>query len=145
MYIVAYPYQPKVSIEVKSNFVEYSKQWLYIIFYEFEVQNIYINRLIDVNFWFYFLCAAAFKGNIQSDGTITIKGVTYTGEKKVHAHGMVFEMHTQNLCPPGDFSVSFQLGGDVDPSTLEHVLANGVLEGVVKKKPIQRSWSCPQS
>ncbi|PWA44252.1 Alpha crystallin/Hsp20 domain-containing protein [Artemisia annua] len=80
-----------------------------------------------------------FKCDIQSDGTIAIQGVTHTGEKKVHAHGMVFEMHTQNLGPPGDFSVSFQLGGDVDPSTLEHVLANGVLEGVVKKKPIQRS------
>ncbi|GKB93566.1 leucine-rich repeat protein [Tanacetum coccineum] len=42
---------------------------------------------------------------------------------------MVFEMRTQNLVPPGDFLVSFQLGGDVDPSTLENVLANGVLEG----------------
>ncbi|PWA92960.1 Alpha crystallin/Hsp20 domain-containing protein [Artemisia annua] len=74
-----------------------------------------------------------FKCDIQSDGTITFQGVTHTGEKKVHAHGMVFEMHTQNLGPPGDFSVSFQLGGGVDPSTLEHVLANSVLEGVVKK------------
>ncbi|GJW83029.1 leucine-rich repeat protein [Tanacetum coccineum] len=65
-----------------------------------------------------------FKCDIQSDGTITIQGVTHTGEKKVHAHGMVFEMRAQNLAPPGDFSVSFQLGGDVDPSTLEHLLAN---------------------
>lgn len=50
---------------------------------------------------------------------------------------MVFEMHTQNLCPPGNFSVSFQLGGPVDPLTLEKELANGVLEGVVKKKPLK--------
>ncbi|PWA39003.1 Alpha crystallin/Hsp20 domain-containing protein [Artemisia annua] len=69
-----------------------------------------------------------FKCDIRCDGTITIQGVTHSGEKKVHAHGMVFEMHTQNFGPPGDFSVSFQLGGDVDPSTLEHVLANDVLK-----------------
>lgn len=80
-----------------------------------------------------------FKCDIQPDGTITIKGVTNTGEKKVHAHNMVFEMHTQNLCPPGDFSVSFQLPVHVDPPTLKHMLANGVLEGVVKKKPVQGS------
>ncbi|PWA37462.1 Alpha crystallin/Hsp20 domain-containing protein [Artemisia annua] len=65
-------------------------------------------------------------------GTITIQGVTHTGEKKFHAHSMVFEMHRQNLGPTGDFSVSFQLGAHVDPSTLEHLLANGVLKGVVK-------------
>ncbi|KAM0056952.1 putative alpha crystallin/Hsp20 domain, HSP20-like chaperone, increased DNA methylation [Helianthus debilis subsp. tardiflorus] len=75
-----------------------------------------------------------FKCDIQTDGTITINGVTNTGEKRVNAHNMVFEMHTQNLCPPGDFSVTFVLPAHVDPSTLEHVLDNGVLEGVVKKK-----------
>ncbi|XP_023733082.1 alpha-crystallin domain-containing protein 22.3 [Lactuca sativa] len=78
-----------------------------------------------------------FKCDIQEDGSITIEGATETGEKKVHVHNMVFEMHTQNLCPPGNFSVSFQLGGPVDPLTLEKELANGVLEGVVKKKPLK--------
>lgn len=80
-----------------------------------------------------------FKCKIEPDGTITIHGVTHTGEKKIHAHNMVFEMRTQNLCPPGDFSVSFKLPAHVDPATLEHMLDNGVLEGVVKKKPIQGS------
>ncbi|KAL8202142.1 hypothetical protein R6Q57_011289 [Mikania cordata] len=77
-----------------------------------------------------------FKCEIQPDGTIKIQGVTKTGEKKVHAHNMVFEMYTQNLCPPGDFSVTFHLPAQVDPSTLKHMLGNGVLEGVVKKKPV---------
>ncbi|KAI3725511.1 hypothetical protein L1987_65301 [Smallanthus sonchifolius] len=76
-----------------------------------------------------------FKCDIQSDGTVTIQGVTNTGEKKVHAHNMVFEMHTQNLCPPGDLSVSFHFPAHVDPSTFKHVLDNGVLEGVITKKP----------
>nr|XP_043632554.1 alpha-crystallin domain-containing protein 22.3 isoform X2 [Erigeron canadensis] len=76
-----------------------------------------------------------FKFDIQGDGTITIQGVTNTGQEKVQAHNMVFEMRTRNLCPPGDFSVSFQLGDHVDPSTLKHTLANGILEGVVNKKP----------
>ncbi|KAI7741167.1 hypothetical protein M8C21_018485 [Ambrosia artemisiifolia] len=76
-----------------------------------------------------------FKCDIQTDGTITIHGATNTGEKKVQVHNMVFEMHSQNLCPPGDFSVTILLPAHVDPSTLEHVFDNGVLEGVVKKKP----------
>lgn len=70
------------------------------------------------------------------DGTVTVSGVTHTGEKKILAHNMVFEMRSQNLCPPGDFSVSFKLGAHVDPLTLEHQLDNGVLEGVVKKKSL---------
>ncbi|KAI3797313.1 hypothetical protein L1987_32569 [Smallanthus sonchifolius] len=78
-----------------------------------------------------------FKCEIQADGRIKIQGVTNTGEKKVHANNMVFEMHTQNLCPPGDFAVTFHLPANVDASTLKHVLDNGVLEGVVKKKPVQ--------
>ncbi|XP_071703488.1 alpha-crystallin domain-containing protein 22.3-like [Rutidosis leptorrhynchoides] len=75
-----------------------------------------------------------FKCDLQMDGVVTVNGVTSTGEKKILAHNMVFEMHTQNFCPPGDFSVSFKLGAHVDPSTLEHEFDNGVLEGVVKKK-----------
>ncbi|KAI3724531.1 hypothetical protein L2E82_36312 [Cichorium intybus] len=78
-----------------------------------------------------------FKCDIQADGTVTINGVTNTGEKKVNVHNMVFEMHTQNLCPPGDFSVSFKLPAAVDPLTLKNELANGVFEGVVNKKPLK--------
>lgn len=74
------------------------------------------------------------KCDVQTDGTITIHGVTNTGEMKVNAHNMVFDMHSQNLCPPGDFSVSFQLPAHVDASTLKHLFDNGVLEGVVQKK-----------
>ncbi|XP_076931710.1 alpha-crystallin domain-containing protein 22.3-like [Bidens hawaiensis] len=75
-----------------------------------------------------------FKCDVQEDGTILIEGASSTGGKTVHSHNMVFEMHTQNLCPPGDFTVSFKLPAHVDPTTLKQVLDNGVLEGVVKKK-----------
>ncbi|XP_076888375.1 alpha-crystallin domain-containing protein 22.3-like [Bidens hawaiensis] len=75
-----------------------------------------------------------FKCAVLEDGTVEIEGASSTGGKTVHSHNMVFEMHTQNLCPPGDLTVSFKLGAHVDPATLEQALDNGVLEGVVKKK-----------
>ncbi|XP_076931993.1 alpha-crystallin domain-containing protein 22.3-like [Bidens hawaiensis] len=80
-----------------------------------------------------------FKCEVQADGTILIQGVTNTGEKQVHSNNMVFEMRSQNLCPPGDFALQFRLPTNVDPSTLKFVLDSGVLEGVVKKKPVQGS------
>ncbi|KAJ0462868.1 putative alpha crystallin/Hsp20 domain, HSP20-like chaperone, increased DNA methylation [Helianthus annuus] len=78
-----------------------------------------------------------FKCEIRPDGDILIQGVTNTGQKEVQAHNMTFNMYTQYLCPPGDFEVRFHLPAKVDPSTLECKLDNGVLEGVVKKKPVQ--------
>ncbi|KAF3632803.1 hypothetical protein FXO38_25986 [Capsicum annuum] len=49
---------------------------------------------------------------------------------------MVFKMQTQNLCPPGEFTVSFQLPGPIDHLNLSCVFgSDGIFEGVVKKKP----------
>jgi len=43
-------------------------------------------------------------------------------------------MQTQNLCPPGQFTLSFRLPGPVDP---HHFSGNfgtdGILEGIVMK------------
>ncbi|XP_004139188.1 increased DNA methylation 2 [Cucumis sativus] len=75
-----------------------------------------------------------FNCEVEKDGRVVIKGVTTTGERTVKKHSQVFEMVTHNLCPPGEFSLSFQLPGPVDP---QHFLANfdiaGILEGVVMK------------
>ncbi|XP_008454867.2 increased DNA methylation 2 [Cucumis melo] len=75
-----------------------------------------------------------FNCEVEKDGRVVIQGVTTTGERTVKKHSQVFEMVTHNLCPPGEFSLSFQLPGPVDP---QHFLANfdiaGILEGVVMK------------
>jgi len=63
-----------------------------------------------------------------------ISGVTITGETTVYRYSHVFEMQTQNLCPPGQFTLSFRLPGPVDP---HHFSGNfgtdGILEGIVMK------------
>ncbi|CAK9160125.1 unnamed protein product [Ilex paraguariensis] len=80
-----------------------------------------------------------FSCNVEPKGRILIKGVTSTGEKKVHRNNMVFEMQTQNLCPPGGFSVSFQLPGPIDHQEVTSNFGlDGIFEGVVKKK-LQKS------
>ncbi|KAG6646560.1 increased DNA methylation 2 isoform X2 [Carya illinoinensis] len=75
-----------------------------------------------------------FSCEIESDGEVLIRGVTTTGEKTVHRYSQVFEMQTHNLCPPGHFSISFQLPGPVDPQQFSgNFGTDGILEGIVMK------------
>ncbi|XP_047252005.1 alpha-crystallin domain-containing protein 22.3-like [Capsicum annuum] len=72
---------------------------------------------------------------VRPDGRIVIKGESATGESTVCKHSMVFKMQTQNLCPPGEFTVSIQLPGPIDHLTSDCVFGtDGIFEGVVKKK-----------
>ncbi|KDP23533.1 hypothetical protein JCGZ_23366 [Jatropha curcas] len=76
-----------------------------------------------------------FSCDIEPDGTILIKGVTTTGEKTVCKNSQIFRMQTQNLCPPGHFSITFQLPGPVNHKQFRgHFGNDGMLEGIVKKK-----------
>ncbi|KAJ8751928.1 hypothetical protein K2173_000674 [Erythroxylum novogranatense] len=79
--------------------------------------------------------AQEFTCNVESDGKVLIRGVTTTGERTVCRFSQVFEMQTENLCPPGHFSITFHLPGPVDP---QHLSGNfgmdGVLEGIVMKE-----------
>ncbi|KAK9732585.1 hypothetical protein RND81_04G007900 [Saponaria officinalis] len=76
-----------------------------------------------------------FTCDVNPDGKILIKGVTTTGEKVVYKHSMKFEMLSQNLCPPGPFSISFKLPGPVDSQHFTaHFGIDGVFEGLIKKK-----------
>ncbi|CAN4111167.1 unnamed protein product [Withania somnifera] len=76
-----------------------------------------------------------FRCDIGPSGKILIKGVSTTGEATVYRDNMVFKMQTRNLCPPGEFSVSFQLPGPIDHQNLNCVFgSDGIFEGVVKKK-----------
>ncbi|KAJ7947283.1 Alpha-crystallin domain-containing protein 22.3 [Quillaja saponaria] len=75
-----------------------------------------------------------FSCEVDTDGKVLIRGVTTTGEKTVCRYSEVFEMQTQNLPPPGNFSISFQLPGPVDPQQFSgNFGADGILEGIVMK------------
>lgn len=76
-----------------------------------------------------------FNCEVEKDGRVVIQGVTTTGERTVKKHSQVFEMVTHNLCPPGEFSLSFQLPGPVDPQQfLVNFGIDGILEGAVMKE-----------
>ncbi|KAK4739207.1 hypothetical protein R3W88_002904 [Solanum pinnatisectum] len=70
---------------------------------------------------------------VEIDGKVLIKGMT-TGDRTVHKYSQVFEMQTQNLCPTGDFTISFKLPGPVDPQEFSGIFGtDGILEGIVLK------------
>ncbi|EEF49809.1 alpha-crystallin domain-containing protein 22.3 [Ricinus communis] len=75
-----------------------------------------------------------FSCDIEPDGKIHIRGVTTTGEQIVCKNSQIFRMQTQNLCPPGHFSITFHLPGPVDHKQFRgHFGNDGMLEGIVKK------------
>ncbi|KNA22578.1 hypothetical protein SOVF_032790 [Spinacia oleracea] len=77
----------------------------------------------------------AFQCEVESDGRVVIKGETVTGEKKIYRFTQTFVMQTQNMCPPGPFSISFQLPGPVDPQKFSGSFGqDAILEGIVMKK-----------
>uniref|UniRef100_A0A2P2K936 SHSP domain-containing protein n=1 Tax=Rhizophora mucronata TaxID=61149 RepID=A0A2P2K936_RHIMU len=76
-----------------------------------------------------------FSCDIQPDGKVLMKGVTTTGESIVCKYSQVFKMQTQNLCPPGWFSISFHLPGPVDNQQFTGSFGiDGIVEGIVKKR-----------
>ncbi|VVA93982.1 unnamed protein product [Arabis nemorensis] len=76
-----------------------------------------------------------FSCEVEDNGKVLVRGVTTTGEKRVHRYSQVFDMQTQNLCPAGHFSVSFHLPGPVHPQEFSGSFGtDGILEGIVMKK-----------
>lgn len=79
--------------------------------------------------------AGEFSCEVENDGKVLIRGVTVTGEKTVCRYSQTFEMQSQNLCPPGHFSISFKLPGPVDPQQFSgNFGTDGILEGIVMKE-----------
>lgn len=75
-----------------------------------------------------------FSCEVGTNGKVLISGVTTTGENIVSQYSQVFEMQTHNLCPSGQFSISFQLPGPVDPHQFSgNFGTDGILEGIVMK------------
>lgn len=78
-----------------------------------------------------------FKWGITPNGKVVIKGVTTTGEGIVRKFSEVFEMQTQNLCPPGEFQVSFTLPGPIDHQKFSgSFFHDGILLGKINKKVV---------
>ncbi|KAH7544182.1 hypothetical protein JRO89_XS15G0122600 [Xanthoceras sorbifolium] len=72
---------------------------------------------------------------VDHTGKVSIRGITTTGEKSVHRFSQIFEMKTQNLCPSGPFSMTFQLPGRVVAEEFSgNFGTDGILEGMVKKE-----------
>ncbi|KAG5517562.1 increased DNA methylation 3-like [Rhododendron vialii] len=69
---------------------------------------------------------------IQRDGKVHIHGVVTGGVLK--DPWTTYEMKVQELCPPGRFSMSFNLPGPVDPRLASpNFRSDGILEIVVSK------------
>ncbi|KAM3328207.1 alpha-crystallin domain-containing protein 22.3-like [Capsicum galapagoense] len=79
-----------------------------------------------------------FSSDVGPNGIVFIKGVSVTGENKVIKNNVFFKMQSQSLCPPREFSISFQLPGPVDDheNLNSYVFvfgSGGIFEGVVTK------------
>ncbi|KDP23534.1 hypothetical protein JCGZ_23367 [Jatropha curcas] len=76
-----------------------------------------------------------FSCGVDAGGRVLINGETTTGERTVCRFSQVFEMQSKNLCPPGKFSIAFQLPGPVDPEQFSgNFGSDGILEGIVMKR-----------
>lgn len=76
-----------------------------------------------------------FSCEVESDGKVLIRGTTTTGEQRVIKNSRTFFMKTQSLCPPGPFTVSFQLPGPVEPRQFTgNFGSDAILEGIVMKQ-----------
>ncbi|CAN0880399.1 Alpha-crystallin domain-containing protein 22.3 [Linum grandiflorum] len=74
-----------------------------------------------------------FRCQLDPSGLVEIQGVTSTGEQVVERPPQVFYMESQNLCPPGPFSLKFSLPGPVSPESFRSSFADGMFEGIVRK------------
>ena len=72
------------------------------------------------------------KCNIKMTGRVDIEGVI-TESKSIEASSKPFKMIVQQICPPGPFTVSFNLPGSVDPRLCSLSFKPVILEVVVLK------------
>ncbi|XP_073526096.1 uncharacterized protein [Phyllobates terribilis] len=71
---------------------------------------------------------------VERDGKVHIQGVLSSGELAKKNPGHNYEMNMMQLSPPGPFSISFKLPGEVDPRLFSATFrSDGILEGIVMK------------
>lgn len=74
------------------------------------------------------------KCGIEYEGKVNLEGVI-TDSRILDRSPSAYEMKVQQLCPPGPFTVSFNLPGPVDPRLFApNFRSDGILEGVVMKQ-----------
>ncbi|KAK9271248.1 hypothetical protein L1049_026838 [Liquidambar formosana] len=70
---------------------------------------------------------------IQQDGKVCIRGVITDGGG-LKGSSSVYQMQVHQLCPPGPFTVSFNLPGPVDPRLFSPIFRpDGILEVIAMK------------
>ncbi|KAK3002467.1 hypothetical protein RJ639_022107 [Escallonia herrerae] len=89
------------------------------------------------------------KCDVQIDGRVYIAG-KITGSEVLKNSSTVYDMKVQQLCPPGPFSISFNLPGPVDTRLVSHNFRpDGILEVIVMKYRIPvfavDGWQFPPS
>ncbi|KAF9621392.1 hypothetical protein IFM89_020591 [Coptis chinensis] len=71
---------------------------------------------------------------VERCGKINLKGFTKTGEQFILRRSRLFKMKTKSLAPRGEFTISFDLPGQVDPRSFEcEFKDDGLFEAVVLK------------
>ncbi|KAJ8622662.1 hypothetical protein MRB53_031191 [Persea americana] len=79
--------------------------------------------------------ATEFVCSIKDERKMILRGVTVTGWKMLVRQSRQLDLHRDQLCPPGEFSVVFQLPGPVESKEMTCNLGReGVFVGVAKKK-----------
>ena len=77
--------------------------------------------------------AGKVKCEIHRDGRVHIEGAI-TGVGVLKDSSTIYQMKVQQLCPPGPFTISFNLPGPVDPRLSSPTFRpDGILEVVVMK------------
>lgn len=81
----------------------------------------------------FFVIVGDIKCGIRDDGRVKIEAEV-VGSSVLKGQSVVFEVKVQELCPPGRFSVSFNLPGPVDPRLASlNFKEDGILEVTVMK------------
>ncbi|KAK7331633.1 hypothetical protein VNO80_28370 [Phaseolus coccineus] len=71
-----------------------------------------------------------FNCDVETNGRVLISGVV-NGGRTIKKQSRVFQMKLRKLCPPGPFTLSFNLPGPIDPRLFTaNFRADGLLEGI---------------
>lgn len=75
-----------------------------------------------------------FNCDVETNGRVLITGVV-NGGRTIKKQSRVFHMKLRRLCPPGPFTLSFNLPGPIDPRLFTaNFRADGLLEGIAIKQ-----------
>ncbi|RWR93732.1 increased DNA methylation 2-like protein [Cinnamomum micranthum f. kanehirae] len=141
--MVFYPSDP--TAEEWSEFVDAARKAIGFEGIAVEIPDGPLISLLDIRacedaYWFRILLPGVkpdgkFVYSIKDERKMILRGVTVTGWKMLVRQSRQLDLQRDQLCPPGEFSVVFQLPGPVESKEMTSNLgSDGVFVGVVKKK-----------